>query len=1160
MNSFNHILVKLEVFSKKYYTKVLLGGVLLFLAFGVLLLIAVLSVEYWLWLSSTGRLLLFLLGLALEAYLLFRYIVRPLFYLLKLKKGITNKEASVLIGKHFPEVGDKLLNLLDLSEDANQSELLLASIKQRSDNLSTIAFTKAVDFKENLKYLRYLVIPALLILVIWSSGNINEFFSSFNRVVNYDVAYEPPAPFSFKLITTDLEVLDSESVTIQVITEGKVRPQDIAIVVEGKSYALQQTKGVYQYTFTPPLRTTQFYFAANDVVSRQYELQALKTPVIQNFEMVLEYPPYTKRGKELIKSTGNAVVLEGTKISVDILAKDADTIAFSSNDSVVSFTKNNDRFKFVTTVFSDMDYQISTSNLSVQEYEKLSYRFQVIKDASPSIKVEQVLDSLNLNTSYYVGIAADDYAVSHIRVVCFADEQPNDKQVVTLHRPNLNFKQFYYTFPTGLKLDSGKSYSFYFEAIDNDAINGGKVSRSDSFSAALLDKNQLKNSVLDKQQAIIKNVDKSLVKFKEQKENLKELSKNQKEKGKLNFNDYSQVKEYLQKQEQQEQLMQKFTRQLKDNLEKSESDNLANKLLKERLERQELKARKNQKLLNELNKIADKINKEELTKRLDEIAKKQQSSERNLEQLVELTKAYYVREKASQLAKDLEHIAEEQQKLAEKDLEDTISKLDQENLNKKFDQLTKDLEELIKDNKSLKRPLELSSNKAKEDSVKEDQEKALEEIEKHEQADKLGKESQKQTSAKDAKNRQRSAAQKLKEMSQSLQKSASAAGGSTVTEDASMLRQILDNLVTFSFKQESLYEELGSAKQNYTEYATSIRQQQELRKLFEHIDDSLFSLSLRRAELSEFVNEQIAEVYYNNDKALEAIAENQIYQGVGYQKYVLTASNSLSDFLANILENMQQSMQAGEGEGEQGGFQLPTIIKSQQELKDRLNGKGGGKSKPENGEQGNGQKGKQGEGEGSGNGQKGKQGEGEGSGKGNRQGKKEGSGSGNNGGKSDGNGGIGKDGNKSGGSEGLGEQELKEIYEIYKEQQQIRNTLEKQLANMINADDRNLAEKLIRQMEEFENELIENGITNRSKSKLNTITYELIKLKDAALKQGKMSERESTTNMQTYDAPNTDRPASLEKYQIHTEILNYQALPLQPGYQNKVKEYFENND
>ncbi len=46
-------------------------------------------------------------------------------------------------------------------------------------------------------------------------------------------------------------------------------------------------------------------------------------------------------------------------------------------------------------------------------------------------------------------------------------------------------------------------------------------------------------------------------------------------------------------------------------------------------------------------------------------------------------------------------------------------------------------------------------------------------------------------------------------MSEALGESASGGeGGSSTEEDAEMLRQILDNLITFSFKQESLFESL----------------------------------------------------------------------------------------------------------------------------------------------------------------------------------------------------------------------------------------------------------------------------------------------------------------------------------------------------------------
>ncbi len=62
--------------------------------------------------------------------------------------------------------------------------------------------------------------------------------------------------------------------------------------------------------------------------------------------------------------------------------------------------------------------------------------------------------------------------------------------------------------------------------------------------------------------------------------------------------------------------MQKFSKELRENLEEGDKDDKLNQLFRERLERQELEARKNEKLLDELNKVADKINKEDLAKRL----------------------------------------------------------------------------------------------------------------------------------------------------------------------------------------------------------------------------------------------------------------------------------------------------------------------------------------------------------------------------------------------------------------------------------------------------------------------------------------------------------------------------------------------------------------
>ncbi len=1143
MSGYQDILNKLNDFIKKYYTKMLIKGTMLFFFLGLLYFIVVLGVEYLLWLNTTGRLILLIAFISVELFLLFKYILTPIFYLFKLKKGISNKQASVLIGRHFSEVDDKLFNLLDLAEDSNKTELLMASLEQRSNNMYTIPFTKAVNFRESLRYVKYLGIPLLILALIWISGNLNSFFGSYERVVNYDLAYEPPAPFTFILVSEDLNVLESEEYHIYVRTEGKLRPEDSFIVIEGKEYLLQEQNGLYHYVFVPPLQSVGFYFMANGIKSKEYRLNALRVPSIQNFEVVLDYPDYTNKSNEVLQSTGNASFPEGTEVKWEIVGHYTDTVRIITKDTVFVFQQSFDEFKFSQKIYANMPYQVSTSNSNVRDHETLDYQFKVIKDAYPIIKVEEILDSLNPNISYYLGSASDDYKLSSIKLVYYRTNDESKKQVLQIGTPYLNYEEFYYTYPSGLELIEGQNYSFYFEVTDNDGIHKGKTSKSRVFSRTLLDSAQLINKNLGIQQGIIGNMDKSLEEFSKQKETLREIKKNQKEKNTLNFNDKNQVKKFLQKQQQQEELMQKFSSQLKENLDKGSKDNEINKLLKERLARQEKEAQKNAKLLEELNKIADKIDKEELTKRLEELGKQQLNKERSLEQLLELTKRYYVTEKASQLAKDLMKLSEKQKQLSKKDVE--ISSLkQQESVNTEFNNLAEELEELKKDNQDLKKPLDLKIDKSKEVVIKKTQDDVLKDLMERDSDENSTSPMEKEKLGNNANKKQKSAAEKIKQMSDDLQKSSAAgSGGSTISEDAEMLRQILDNLVVFSFKQEQLYNSLEITDTEVSKFTNSVKQQNELKSLFKHVDDSLFALSLRRVELSEFINEQITEVYYNMDKALESMAENRIYQGVSFQQYVLTASNNLADFLANILDNMQQSLKSGSGSGKgEQGFQLPDIIKGQGKVNEKMGQMG--------------ESGKKGEQEGEGDSQNGKGKEGKNGEAGNKEGDGKDGKNGRDGSKQPG---EGQNGNGQGQSQSS-EQELLEIYEIYKEQQKLREQLEHQLEDMINAEDKQLAEKLIKQMEDFEKDLLENGVTQRTLNKVNNIEYQLMKLEKAVLKQGKKPERESNRSTREFQNPITTPPVGLEINRNEIEILNRQALPLQQIFQNKVKNYFNRDD
>lgn len=323
--------------------------------------------------------------------------------------------------------------------------------------------------------------------------------------------------------------------------------------------------------------------------------------------MELDYPKYLNLPSELITGTGNAEVPEGTKVTWKIQGNYVDDIQMIIKDSTLSFEKNNNLFSKTERLFNDFDYELSTSNERVQDFEKLAYRLNVIKDEKATVQVNQVLDSLNPNQSYYTGQAADDHGLREIRLVCYPSDDINNVQRISLESPNTNVYQFYYTFPSGLSLQPGKKYKLYFEVVDNDGVRGGKVTKSTVFNASLYDDNELNNRELEFQNSTLNKMGESLKHLKQQEEKLSQINNLQKEEKSLNFEDKSQIKNFLQQQQMQEELMQKFSQDLNKSIDKNSENSEMKKMLQERLERQEAEARKNAELLEELNKIAEKL-------------------------------------------------------------------------------------------------------------------------------------------------------------------------------------------------------------------------------------------------------------------------------------------------------------------------------------------------------------------------------------------------------------------------------------------------------------------------------------------------------------------------------------------------------------------------
>ncbi|WP_378180146.1 DUF4175 family protein [Aquimarina sp. SS2-1] len=1124
MNNFDVIKDKLEKFIKKYYLNELIKGAILFFSAGVLYFLFTLLIEYFLWLNSTWRTVLFWMFVVVEISLFFKFIVVPTGKLLKLTNGIDYIGASKIIGNHFPDVNDKLLNLLQLGKSDTSSSLLVASIEQRSEQLKPIPFKLAVSFRNNKKYIKYAVIPLVFLLVSLFNHN-NWFSDSYQRVINYETAYTPPAPFQFLVVNQELKALEGKDYVLKVKTLGDIVPENVTITYNDEIYFLKNMgTGEFQHVFVQPKETISFTLSSNEVTSKELELKVVSVPVLLDFVMSLDYPQYTGKKDEELKSSGNATVPEGTKVVWKVKTRNTDRVNLVVKDSVIDFNKTSTDFFYDKQVYSDLDYEIRTSNNNVPNYDNLSFNLNVIKDQFPELNLTSEKDTLDNSTLYFYGRVSDDYGLSRLRLVYYNSEFEDVKYTEDLNVNTSVFDEFVYVFPGDLSLQDGVDYSFYFEIFDNDVIHGYKSTKSQVFSFRKLTNKEEENKRLEQQSEAISGLNKSLKKFTDQEEDLKTLSKLQKEKKQLDYNDKKKLEDYLKRQKEQEKMMQNFSKQLKDNLnqfkEKKEEEPFKD-ALKEMLERNEERLKKNEKLLEEIEKLTEKIQKEELTEKLEELSKENKNLKKNLEQLLELTKRYYVIEKHEKLASKLNEMSKEQEALSDK-IDEQNTKDKQDELNKEFENFQKEMQELRKENEDLKKPMNLDQDPSDEEEIKKEQEEA---------SDKLNKDNKE-----GAKKNQKSAAQKMKEMSDAMQRQMEMGGGEQQQEDIEMLRQILDNLVDFSIGQEDLMKGFKGISIDNPTYSSKLKKQSVLRENFIHIDDSLYSLALRTPKISDKVTEKLTDIEFNIDKSLERLADNQSIQGVANQQYVVTGANDLAYFLSKALDNMQNSMSQGKGKGgsKSRGFQLPDIIKKQGELNEKMK-EGSKKGKGEKSGE------KKGEGDSGKTGEDGKSGE---SGKGN-EGEKSGK--------------EGKDGNGSGDGEKNSEIQKEEmngeLYEIYKQQQELRNALQEKLkgagkGNRIGSD-------LLRRMEQVEQELLEKGFNEGTLSKMLNLKHELLKLEDATIEQGEEERRESKSNKRRYENDKIEELNKAKQYFNTTEILNRQVLPLRQNYKRKVQEYFK---
>jgi hypothetical protein len=925
VSQYSLLIQKLDAFIRKYYKNELLRGGIYTVAGLVSAYLIAVVLEYFGEFSSSVRIVITTSFILFSLYILIRFIFIPLSKLYKLGSRINYEQAATIIGKHFAEVADKLLNALQLHHQAEKNPgnaLLHASIDQKIMELRPVPFVNAVNFKENRKYIRY-ALPSVLLLIGIFFINSRIITESTKRLSQPAKFFAKEMPFNFQVENEKLQALQQQDYTLQLKVDGAEIPAECYAIIDGHKYKMDKADALhFNYTIRNVQSNAEIQFFASGFYSNEYELEVLPKPSLLNFTAHIDYPSYLGRKAESVDNSGDLTLPAGSQVTWTFSTANTDEVVLNFEGVQAKANKKGDEtYSYSKRFLKNERYTISTNNNRVTGADSIPFHISVIADEYPVISVKEAPDTLSNRMFYYAGDIDDDHGFSKLtfnyKFIKATDSSHTQGQVISIPlnvNPHALPQKFFHQFDLNtIGIQPEEEVEYYFEIWDNDGVNGAKSARSKTKVYKAPGTAEINKEANKQDKEMVKDMEDTYKQVKDLQKQIDALQKKLVDKKNLDWQDKKQIQELIDKQKALQQKVDEATKKneqnnFKQNENQKPNDELIDKQKELQRLMEEVMTPDMKRMFEELQQMLNQANKDQIQEQLDKMKLTDKDLAKEIDRNIELFKAMKVDEKLQKSLDELDKLQKAQENLAEKSEQKNTDaneiKKEQDELNQKMEDLQKQMEEIQKENKELEDPKDLQDTKEDANDIKKDQDESSDNLSKNQK----GK----------ASKSQKSAAEKMQKMKDKIAKEMDEMESKELEEDIATLRGILENLVQLSFDQESLMKELQTINNYNPQFVAAGQRQKDLRDDAGIIEDSLLALSKRQPMIDAFVNREISKINSNMGDAMKAMGDRRIYDARNKQQYVMTSVNNLAVMLSDVLKQMQdqqqqQSKKSGKG-------------------------------------------------------------------------------------------------------------------------------------------------------------------------------------------------------------------------------------------------------
>ncbi|MCS7013542.1 MAG: hypothetical protein NZM05_07925 [Chloroherpetonaceae bacterium] len=958
---YTHLLEKLRATYQKIQVRDALGGLAKFVLATLGAMLAVAAVESVAKLDSIGRLLLLVLLIGTSVASLLYFVVLPL-----LQRTFSPDEIAKLVGEFFPNLQDRLINVLQVYRDARSNPFAVAALAKVGKDTEPMDFRAAVSFEKIKPVGSAAVVGAVATALVFSLSPLG-LNRALVRIIRFSEDFTPPPPFQILSLSRDVEVAkgsdaevrfkvvpNPEAETVLEVRRLTLRLYDLSGFELQDIKLLQDSAGEFSYRLRNQ-RQDLLYFAESDVAGKtirsdRHYVYVLDKPRIERFQLSLMPPAYSQLSPQVLEPNfGDAASLKGSKVTVRLKASKPIKSAMLVSDTVqLAMQVSGDSATVTFTLKDDLTYRLEVRDQTEMRSEpSATYQLRAIPDEFPTIRLlqpetretklpESLVQPLTLELK-------DDFGFSRLAIKFRVSKSE-------IAEPEETFREILIPLTgEGTQIDrvvnftwnlskagivAGDEVEFYAEVHDNDAVSGYKAARTDFYRLRLPSLEEVFAEVERAESNAITALEKKIEDAKSIQEQLEKVQNELRQKSRSNWQDRKALESALKKQEE----LQKSAAALSEELQKmivemQERSLVSEETLQKYQEVQrlleEINAPELKDALRQLRDALSQVSEQELRKALEKMTFNEEQIQKSLERTKELLQRIQVERKIDELTKRISEMLQKQEEIRAETMQRSPKEQEKlKELQKQQESLKKDLEELQNAQKELEEKmkafpkqeqlpmeeLEKLKSQAEQDAL----EKDLEEAEQ-----KLG-----ERNPDAAAEKQKSALQKMRQRQKQLSEMKQELTRMRRQELIDAMQNAARAALELSKAQEELKNETEQIRgQVSMEESREIAQtQQQILESLHQLQESVSKIGKKSSKIRSELSRQLAEAEREMQQSISAMENRQAQQAAAKMREAMRALNEFAAQTSDMLAQMM-GQKGGDGQGE-GGDALSELMQS----------------------------------------------------------------------------------------------------------------------------------------------------------------------------------------------------------------------------------------